>query len=113
MIVSSSWGPLNWREYASGLVRTDAKLPAAGTDVGLIHASRLSAEPSASDEELGMVTVSSTPSKRTAVLAPSAVSRLGWPSVGPFAYVPVLAPRSSRAVVPHDSPSRHQLTGAS
>ena len=39
MIVNSSFGPLNCSEYDSGLVSTDLNAPAAGIDVGLIHAS--------------------------------------------------------------------------
>ena len=39
MIVNSSLGPLNCSEYDSALLMIDAKAPAAGSAVGLIHAS--------------------------------------------------------------------------
>jgi hypothetical protein len=40
MTVNSSRGPLNWIEYDSALDTTEAQPPAAGSDVGWIHASR-------------------------------------------------------------------------
>src|SRR5262249_49724955 len=106
MTVNSMRGPLNWSDQLSGLLATDAKAPAAGRAVGRIHASRDRALESPSELDVGIRTLSSTPSSVTDRSDVSPDSRLALPSVGAPEYVPEFRPRRSAAAVPDVSPRR-------
>jgi hypothetical protein len=112
MIVNSSNGPLNCNEYDSALLTIDRNEPAAGSELGLIHASseiELAGDSTPFD---GMLTLWFVPLNVTAVFA-SLVSRPAVPSVGEFWYEPELEPTPSNAVVPEVSPRRQYAPGAS
>src|SRR3954468_23777227 len=112
MTANSRRGPLNWSAYCSGLVSTEAKLPDAGRELGLIQVSSVSGAGRSRELPLPNPTVSFEPSNEAA-LSLSPVSRPAAPRAGPPVYTPAFAPFWSKAVVPLASPKRHQLTGLS
>jgi hypothetical protein len=112
MIVNSMRGPLNWSEYDSAFVTTDANAPAAGNAAGLIHASSVTFVEGDNAAVDGTVTIWFVP-LNVADESGSPVNKPGVPSVTPPEYAPVFVPALSAADVPLFSPSRQYATGAS